>query len=94
MRLILALAGCLSFEDGMARRGEMHCAWMDACGQLEAIQMSLDACEESARNQPYVEANCPGYDAGGMQDCLDAYEAAIADQACDEEPAECASVCG
>lgn len=93
MILLLALAACLSYEEGMVRVGELNCALADACGDLDAYGYdSVEACQQDATAKEYPE--CPGYDAEAMRGCIDAYEAAVDAADCDAALGSVCLVCG
>lgn len=90
--ILLALLGCLSYADGMAQVGALSCERADVCGQPLYGFDSVAACQEAAAAQPYEE--CAGYSEDAMRACIDAYETAVADVACDEATDEAlASAC-
>ncbi len=93
--ILLGLLGCLGYADGQVRRGELHCEWLDTCGELDAVGFeSVGACSAAATSQPYDDADCPDYDAGAMAACLDAYQEAIASEDCGAELTAACLVCG
>jgi hypothetical protein len=95
MILLLALAGCLSYESGQAQRGELNCRWLDTCGELDAVGYDgVDSCVDAAGAQPYDDDDCPTFDAAAMRACLDAYQDAIDAADCTATFAEVCQVCG
>jgi hypothetical protein len=94
MWLIALLACGVSYEDGMVQEGELNCQLADACGRVDALGGSLDACLESADGQHFDEANCPDYDATQMRACLRAYETAVEQQDCEADFEDVCRVCG
>ncbi len=93
--ILLLLAGCLGYTEGQAQRGELHCAWLDTCGELDSVGFSdVAACADAAAAQPYDDADCPDYDGAAMAACLQSYEDAIDAASCDVDFAEACLVCG
>lgn len=90
------LAGCVKYEEGQAEVGTLACQLHDVCGSLPTLGYDdVDACITDATHQDWLD--CPGYSAEIMQKCVDAWQAAVDDEACDVEsapPAVCLQVCG
>lgn len=83
---LTTLAACgMPYEEGMLRRGELNCELAEACGTIAFFGGNVEACKEDAAGQGYDEADCPGYDAKAMRECVEAWEGAVADGACDGE---------
>jgi hypothetical protein len=95
MWLILLLSACgVSYEDGLVQEGELNCQLADACGRIDALGGSLDACLESADGQHFDEANCPDYDPAQMRDCLKAWQEAVDAADCEADFEDVCRVCG
>ena len=93
--LLFGLLGCTGYADGQVRRGELHCAWLDTCGELDTVGFeSVGTCTTAAASQPYDDADCPDYDAGAMATCLDTYRDAIAAEDCTADFSTACLVCG
>jgi hypothetical protein len=94
MWLVVALSGCLSYEDGQAQRGGLNCQLLEACGELDTYGFDdVDACTASAESQPYDAADCKDYDAGEMRRCIAAYEDAVAAKDCEADFTDVCAVC-
>ena len=99
MRIVAALlvaTGCLTYEEGREAEGEAACRLRDECNLLGEVGYDDAAdCIAEATSQQWPV--CDAYQAERMQECLDAWDAAIDDAACDvlrEPPEVCAKVCG
>ena len=92
----LLLVGCVKYEEGQAEVGTLACQLHAACGSLATLGYDdVDACVSDATHQKWM--NCPEYSADSMQKCIDAWQAAVDDEACGVEatpPSLCVAVCG
>lgn len=92
---LILLIGCLSYEEGQLERGRLNCELAELCGTLDTVfgYDSVDACVAQVERQEWSEENCPSYSPGQMQDCIEAYEVAIADQDCEADLKTICMVC-
>lgn len=90
------LVGCLKYEEGRAEEGEIACRLREVCDTLEAVGYAdVDTCITGATGQEW--GDCPGYSEERLQECLDAWEAAVEAKDCalsEDPPDVCAQVCG
>ncbi len=93
--LLLSLLACLKYEEGRALEGELACELRAACDALEEVGYTDVAdCIADATNQDW--ADCEDYHEAQLQDCLDAWTAAVETSDCTltaSPPAVCAQVC-
>ena len=95
LRLLWGLLGCMGYAEGQVSRGELHCGWLDTCGELDSVGFSsVGECETAASSQPYDDADCPEYEPGAMATCLAAYRDAIDAQDCAADFSTACLVCG
>ena len=93
--ILLLLAGCRGYAEAQAERGELHCAWLETCDELDSVGFSdVATCADAAAAQPYDDADCPDYDAAAMAACLRAYQDAIDAADCAADFADVCLVCG
>ena len=91
---MIFLIACITYEEGMAEQGALHCTLLDVCGELVDIGYdNVDDCISDAEGQIWPECDKSAYDAEDMQACVDSWSAAVDAKACDAAPAECTSVC-
>ncbi len=95
--ILLALFGCgPTYEEGMIEQGRLHCELLEACDELGTVGYdSVNACIESAEAQDFSDCPTSAYRSESMQACVEAWEAAVANEDCDASPTECmpAQVC-
>lgn len=88
-------AGCIEYEDGQVEQGTLACQLHGSCDSLVLLGYdTVDECVADATHQDWLD--CPDYSAERMQECIDAWQAAVdaADCAVDSEPPSvCAQVC-
>ena len=93
--ILSGLVGCMGYTEGQVTRGELHCGWLDTCGELDSVGFSsVGECEAASGSQPYDDADCPDYDPGAMATCLAAYRDAIAAEDCAADFSAACLVCG
>lgn len=93
--LLVGLLACLEYEEGRAQEGELACQLREACDALEVVGYeTVEECIADATDQDW--ADCEDYREAQMQECLEAWTAAVDSVDCGlttASPPVCAQVC-